>query len=69
MSTTTYPSGHRTEAETQESIVTRPLARKVLAVARVVSRPCHWTLRVTSCPFPVIPESRNQGPWLGPTVP
>jgi len=36
MSTTTYPSGHRTEAETQESIVTRPLARKVLAVARVV---------------------------------
>ena len=36
MSTTTYPSGHRTQAETQESIVTRPLARKVLAVARVV---------------------------------
>ena len=36
MSTTTYSSEHRTEAETQESIVTRPLARKVLAVARVV---------------------------------
>jgi len=36
MSTTTYPSEHRTEAETQDSIVTRPLARKVLAVARVV---------------------------------
>jgi len=36
MSTTTYSSEHRTEAESQESIVTRPLARKVLAVARVV---------------------------------
>jgi thiosulfate dehydrogenase (quinone) large subunit len=33
---TTYSSEHRVEAETQESIVTRPLARKVLAVARVV---------------------------------
>ena len=36
MSTTTYTSDHRAQAEMQESIVTRPLARKVLAVARVV---------------------------------
>jgi thiosulfate dehydrogenase [quinone] large subunit len=36
MSTTTRHPGNRVEAETQESIVTRPLARRVLAVARVV---------------------------------
>jgi thiosulfate dehydrogenase [quinone] large subunit len=36
MSATTHPSQYRVEAETQESIVTRPGVRKVLAVARVV---------------------------------
>jgi thiosulfate dehydrogenase (quinone) large subunit len=36
MSATTHPSPYRVEAETQESIVTRPGVRKVLAVARVV---------------------------------
>jgi thiosulfate dehydrogenase [quinone] large subunit len=36
MSTTTYTSDHRVQAEAQKSIVTRPLARKVLAVARIV---------------------------------
>jgi len=36
MSATTHPSEYRVEAETQESIVTRPGVRKVLAVARVV---------------------------------
>jgi len=36
MSATTQPSQYRVEAETQESIVTRPGVRKVLAVARVV---------------------------------
>ena len=36
MSATTHPSQNRVEAETQESIVTRPGVRKVLAVARVV---------------------------------
>ena len=36
MSTTTYPSEHRVQAETQVSIVTRPRVRNVLAVARVV---------------------------------
>jgi len=36
MSTTTYSSKHRVQGETQESIVTRPVARKVLAVSRVV---------------------------------
>ena len=33
---TTYSSEHRVEAETQASIVTSPVARKVLAVARIV---------------------------------
>ena len=36
MSATTHPSQYRVEAETQESIVTRPGVRKVLAIARVV---------------------------------
>ena len=36
MSATTHPSEYRVEAETQESIVTRPGVRRVLAVARVV---------------------------------
>ena len=36
MSTTTRHPGNRVEAETQESIVTRPAVRKVLAVARIV---------------------------------
>jgi thiosulfate dehydrogenase (quinone) large subunit len=36
MSATTHPSQYRVEAETQESIVTRPAVRKVLAVARFV---------------------------------
>jgi len=36
MSTTTNPTGHQVEADTQESVVTRPGARKVLAVARIV---------------------------------
>ena len=36
MSATTHPSQYRVEAETQESIVTRPAVRKVLAVARIV---------------------------------
>jgi thiosulfate dehydrogenase [quinone] large subunit len=36
MSTTTRHPGNRVEAETQESIVTRPMVRKVLAVARIV---------------------------------
>jgi thiosulfate dehydrogenase [quinone] large subunit len=36
MSATTHPSEYRVEAETQESIVTRPGVRKILAVARVV---------------------------------
>ena len=35
MSTITPSSEHRVGAETQESIVTSPLARKVLAVARI----------------------------------
>ena len=35
MSATTHPPQYRVEAETQESIVTRPGVRKVLAVARV----------------------------------
>jgi len=35
MSTTAHLSPNRLEAESQESIVTRPLARRVLAVARV----------------------------------
>ena len=36
MSATTHPSQYRVEAETQESIVTSPGVRKVLAIARVV---------------------------------
>lgn len=36
MSTTTRHPGNRVEAETQESIVSRPAVRKVLAVARIV---------------------------------
>jgi thiosulfate dehydrogenase [quinone] large subunit len=36
MSTTTRLPDNRVEAETQESIVTRPAVRKVLAVARIV---------------------------------
>jgi thiosulfate dehydrogenase [quinone] large subunit len=36
MSATTHPSEYRVEAETQESIVTRPGVRRVLAVARIV---------------------------------
>ena len=36
MSTATRHPGNRVEAETQESIVTRPAVRKVLAVARIV---------------------------------
>ena len=36
MSTITHSSKHRVQGETQESIVTRPVARKVLAVSRVV---------------------------------
>ena len=36
MSATTHPSQYRVEAETQESIVTRPGVRRVLAVARIV---------------------------------
>jgi len=36
MSATTHTSQYRVEAETQESIVTRPGVRKVLAIARVV---------------------------------
>jgi thiosulfate dehydrogenase [quinone] large subunit len=36
MSTTTRHPDYRAQAETQESIVTRPMVRKVLAVARIV---------------------------------
>jgi thiosulfate dehydrogenase [quinone] large subunit len=36
MSATTHPSEYRVEAETQESVVSSPGARKVLAVARSV---------------------------------
>ena len=36
MSTTTRHPDYRAEAESQESIVTRPMVRKVLAVARIV---------------------------------
>jgi thiosulfate dehydrogenase [quinone] large subunit len=36
MSATTHPSEYRVEAETQESVVSSPGARKVLAVARIV---------------------------------
>jgi thiosulfate dehydrogenase [quinone] large subunit len=36
MTTTTRPSSYRVEVESQESIVTRPAVRRVLAVARVV---------------------------------
>jgi len=36
MATIVHPSHHRAEVETQESIVTRPAARAVLAVARIV---------------------------------
>jgi thiosulfate dehydrogenase [quinone] large subunit len=36
MTTTTHSSEYRVDAETQESIVTRPGVRRVLAVARVV---------------------------------
>ena len=36
MSTTIRPSEHRVSDDTQESIVTRPSVRKVLAIARIV---------------------------------